>query len=100
MRVIYTYVAVCTDLSDKEAHIQVGMGRIVTSGNLGGQIDSTLVWNARDVGPIHALGAIFPIFITPVTLVDMTKILYKLCDVWLLHLHVVCTYVWSLPVCM
>ena len=39
------------------------MGRVMTSGSLGGIIVSTLARIARDVGSI--LGAIFPIFITP-----------------------------------
>ena len=30
---------------------------------------STLAQNARDVGSISALGAIFPIFITPMTII-------------------------------
>ena len=33
---------------------------------------STLARNARDVGLSPTLGAVFPIFITPMTLVDMT----------------------------
>ena len=31
---------------------------------------STLTWNARDVGLIPALGAIFSIFITPMTYIN------------------------------
>ena len=38
---------------------------MVASGNLGSVMVSTQVRNARDVGSIPALGAIFPIFITP-----------------------------------
>ena len=51
---------------------------MVTSGSLGTVLVSTLAWNARDVGLIPALGAIFPIFITLTTLVVVTIILYKL----------------------
>ena len=51
---------------------------VVTSGSLGGVIVSTLAQNARDEGLIPILGAIFPIFITPTTLVAVTVILYKL----------------------
>ena len=91
--------AVCTDLSGKELHRQVGMSSIVTTGSLVGVMVSTLAQNARGVGLIPALGTIVPIFITPVMLVAMAMILYKLCDVWLLNLPCACVYVWSLPVC-
>ena len=37
-----------------------------------------------------ALSTVFPIFVTPTTLVAMTTILYKLCAVWLLNLPCVC----------
>ena len=60
-----TGVVVCTDLSGKEQYRQVGLDRVVTSGNIGGVVVSTLVWNARSVGVIPALGTIIPIFITP-----------------------------------
>ena len=43
------------------------MGRMVTSGSLGGVIVTTIYRNARDVSSIPALGEIFPIFITPTT---------------------------------
>ena len=39
---------------------QVAVGRVVTLGTLGGEIISTLARNARDVGSIPILGAIFP----------------------------------------
>ena len=58
----------CSDLSSKEPQREVGVDRVMTSGSLGG----VMVWNTRDVGSIPALGAIFPIFITPTTLVAMT----------------------------
>ena len=58
----------CTDLSGKELHRQVGMGKMVTSVSLGGIMVSTLAWNARDVGSI--LGTVFPIFITPMIFVS------------------------------
>ena len=45
---------------------------MVISGSLGGVLLSTLAWNARDVGSIPGLGTVFPIFITPTTLVAMT----------------------------
>ena len=61
-------VAVCTDLSGKEPHRQVGVGRVVTPGSLGSIIVCTLAKDAGNVGLIPALGAIFPIFITPTTL--------------------------------
>ena len=43
------------------------MDRVVTSGNLNGVMVITLAQDARDVGSISALGAIFPIFITAAT---------------------------------
>ena len=51
---------------------------------------STLARNARDVGSIPSLVTIFPIFVTPMTLVAVTMILYKLCAAWLLNLPCVC----------
>ena len=56
---------VCTDLSGKESHRHLGVGAVVTSGSLGGEMVSTLVRTERDVGLIPAPGTIFPIFITP-----------------------------------
>ena len=63
-----TSVVVCTDLSGKESHRQVGKGRMVTLANLGGLMVSTMAGNARDMGSIPALCARFPIFITPTAL--------------------------------
>ena len=60
-----TSVVVCTDLSGKELHRQVGVARVVTSRSLGGVIVSTLAWNARGVHSIPALGAILSTFIPP-----------------------------------
>ena len=51
---------------------------MVTSGSLADIIDSTLTRSARDVGLIPALGAIFPIFITPMRLITIIIIQYKL----------------------
>ena len=59
---------VCTDLSGKELYRQVGNGRVMTLGSLGDVMVSTLAQNARDMGSIAALGAIFAIIITPTTL--------------------------------
>ena len=58
----------CTDLSGKKLLRQVGMGSVLTQGWLGSVIVSTLIQNAREVGTIPALGTVFPIFITPMTL--------------------------------
>ena len=60
-RVLYV---VCSALLGKELHRQVDMGSVVKLGSLGAEIVSTLTWNARDVGLIPNLGAVFPIFIT------------------------------------
>ena len=40
-------VVVCTDLSGKEPHRQVGVGMVGISGSLGGVMISTLAWNAK-----------------------------------------------------
>ena len=61
----YIYVAVCT----KEPHTQVNVGIVMTSGSLYGEMVVHQPPNARDVGSSPALGTIFPIFITPMTLV-------------------------------
>ena len=45
---------------------------------------------ARDVGSSPALGTIFLIFITHMTLVVVTMILYKLCTLSLLNLPYAC----------
>ena len=60
----YTTVIVCTDLSGKESHRQVGMGRVITSRSLGSVMVRTLSRNARDVGSNPALCASFPICFT------------------------------------
>ena len=48
-------VVVWTDLSGKHLHKQVGVGKVVTSGRLGGVMVTTLVWNARYAGSIPAI---------------------------------------------
>ena len=55
-------VVVSTDLSVKELHRQVSMGRVMTSGNLADVMVSTLSQNASDAVLIPTLGTIFPIF--------------------------------------
>ena len=86
-------VVVCTDLSGKEPHRLLGMGRVVTSGILCGVMLSTLAWNARcqfdfcswsDISHFHHR--------PPMTLVDVTMILYMLHPVWLLNLPCVYMY--------
>ena len=56
---------------------------------------SKLAQNARDVGSIPALATIFPVLVTPTTLVALNIILYKLRVVGLLNLPCVwhCLYV-------
>ena len=75
----------CLELHYCNSKLQVGVGIVVTSGSLGGVMVSTLVWNTRDVASILILGTIFPIFITPMTLVAVIMNLYKLHAVWLLN---------------
>ena len=65
-----TSVVVGTNLSGKEPHRHVALGRMVTSGSVGGVMVSTLAW-ARNVCSIHTLGTIFPIFITPTTMISI-----------------------------
>ena len=60
-----TSVVVYADLLGKEPHRQVSGGPIVTSGSLGDEMVNPLIQNARDLGSIPALCAIFPTFITP-----------------------------------
>ena len=64
---------VCTDLSGKEPHRQVGMGIVVISGSLHGVMFGTLAQNAEDMGLVPTLGTVFPT--TPTTWVAMTMIL-------------------------
>ena len=66
------------------------MDKVITSGSLDGVIVSSLVRNERDIGSIPAQGAIFPIFITPTTLVAVTCFMYKFHTAWLLTLLCVC----------
>ena len=54
------------------------MGIYILSGGLCGEMVRTLAPNARDVGSIPAQGTTFPIFISPINLVTVTMILYKL----------------------
>ena len=60
---------VCTDFLVKKPHSQVGVGSVVRSGSLDCVMDSTLAWNAIDVGSSPAVGPVFPICIAPTTLV-------------------------------
>ena len=64
---VHTVVVVCTGLpvSGKEPYRQVGVGKVIRSGSLGGVMVSTLARNARDMGLIASLGAIFSIFYHP-----------------------------------
>ena len=86
----YATAVVCTDLGGKDLHRQLGVGIVVMAASLGGVNGSTLARNARDVGFSPTLGKVFPILITPTTLVAMTMILHKLRVVWLFNLP--CVY--------
>ena len=88
IQLVVNIVVVCIDLSGKEPHRQGDTVRVVTSVSLG----RVMARNARDLGLVSALGAIFPIFITPNNTCTMTMILYKLCIVWSLNLPCVCIY--------
>ena len=65
---------------------------------LGDEMVSTLPRNARDVGFIPFLDTIFPIFITPMRLIAVIRILYKLCAELLLNLP--CVDVHEATACM
>ena len=52
------------------------MCSLVTSVNLGGVMVSTLARNARDEGSIVAIGALFPISITPMTIIYLIILFY------------------------
>ena len=69
LQIINSIVVVCTVLSGKELHRQVGVGKVMSSGSLGGEMVSTLERSARDVGSTPALSTIVPIFIIPTKLV-------------------------------
>ena len=66
--IIINTIIVCTDLSGKELHRQVGVGIVMTSGSLCGVMVEQWLWNARDVGLSPALGTVFSIVITPTTI--------------------------------
>ena len=78
----------------------MGVGVVVTSENLYGVMVRTRTRNAGDVGSNPVLSTVFPIFITPTTLVAVTMIPYKLCTVWLLNLPCVYMYVCEVTACM
>ena len=82
-----TFIVICTDLSGKELHKLVGVGIVMTSGNLLCN-GSTLAPNARYMGPCPTLSTIFPIVISRMTLVAITMILPV--QAWLLKLP--CAY--------
>ena len=67
--VLVLEVVVCIKHSHKEPYRQIAKDRVASLERLDGEIVSTLAQNARDVGSIPALGAIFPIFITPITFI-------------------------------
>ena len=54
--IYHIYVVVCTDLSDKELHRQVGVGIVVTPRKPTRCNGTTLARNARDAGSIPSLG--------------------------------------------
>ena len=82
-KVFYNCIVVCTDLWGKELHRQVGVGIVVTSGKPMWCNGSTLAWNAKDVGSCPALGRIFPIFITPMTIAQFS---YMSIVIWMVIL--------------
>ena len=72
--------------SGKELYRQLGVDKAMTVSGLRGVMVSTLARNARYVGSIPDLGAIFPIFITAIAEVSSLLLYYFLsnpceCDV-------------------
>ena len=67
-----TSLVVCTDLSGKKLHRQVGVD---TVGSLAGVIVITLARDVRDMGSTPTLGEIFPIFITPTTCIKASGVI-------------------------
>ena len=55
----------------------MGVSRVVTSGNLGGVMVSTLTQNASNVGSIPALCKMFRIYITSMALVKEPPALFQ-----------------------
>ena len=84
-------VVVCTDLSSKEPHRQVGVGTVVSDIREPTRCNGcTLTWNCTGVGSIPPLGKIFPIFITP-----MTYIYINSAFIYTLYTYI-CTWVYIL----
>ena len=65
-------VVVCTNLSGKELHRQVGVGRVLASGCLGGVMVSTL---ARDIRGMLSTRAMLVISIPLMTLFNVGQLL-------------------------
>ena len=59
---------VCTNPSSQDSHRYVSVGRVMISRNQGGVMIITQDQNARGMGSNPAIGSIFPLFITPITL--------------------------------
>ena len=88
-------VVVCSGLSGKDPHRQVGVGRVAKSGSLGGVMVRILAWNvARDVVLISALCTIFPI-----TSRQWLPGPVQTTSCMVVDPRLVYVYVWSLPVC-
>ena len=62
---------------------QMGLNRVISVERQGGVMVSTMSLNP-------ALGATFSLFIACMTLIAVTRTLYKLHEVWLLNLPFVC----------
>ena len=75
---LYEFVVVCTDLWGKELYRQAGVGIVMTSGKPTWCNGSTLARNARDVGLSPALGTVFLIFITPMTILKQFSPVFSL----------------------
>ena len=87
----------CSGSLHYQAHRRVGVGSMVTSGNLG-DVMVRQQTEMPDVGSIPTLGAISPILIIPITLVHAQNPVQDM-RLWLFNLPCVCIYVSALPVC-
>ena len=93
---IYILVVVCTDLSGKLPHRQIGVGRMVIPGSLGDLMNSTLAHNAKDLGSIPILCTTLPIFITTPTLLYILCRLYIYIYIFVLAIYIyLCLYVFT-----
>ena len=67
-------LVVCTRLSGRDPHKQFCMGRMRGLWSLGDVMVRTLTWNTKDEDPSPALGPIFPIVSTHMTIMPFIRV--------------------------